>query len=128
MSAVSPSLAMMSAELRELRVRLREFDLSEVITLLGESDVLECIGVKRQLDYIQKIGFGPVGAERRFVRERVGELAVSFECDTQFDALERLLDMLHMNEEERLDARARAMDMRLEIMRRCIAIPGDDGC
>jgi hypothetical protein len=54
-----------------------------MVTVLGESDVLECIGIKRTLEYVQAIGFGPVGPDRRFCRERVAGLAYSFECDDE---------------------------------------------
>jgi hypothetical protein len=65
----------------QLRVILRAFDLSQVIAVLGKRDVLECIGVKRCLDYIQHVGFGPVGTDRGYCRARVGVLASSFGCE-----------------------------------------------
>jgi hypothetical protein len=68
-------------KLAHIRAVLREFDLSDIITILGESDLLEHIGIKRCLEYVQAIGFGPAGEDKRLCRERVAELAYSFECD-----------------------------------------------
>lgn len=58
-----------------------EFDLSDIITVLGESDVLEVIGIQRCLEFVQAVGLGPAGEDKRFCRERVAELAYCFTCD-----------------------------------------------
>jgi hypothetical protein len=71
-------------ELKMIHIRdmLRLFDLKDIITCLGESDVLDTIGVKRCLEFVQAVGFGPAGEDKRFCRKRVAELAYSFECDS----------------------------------------------
>jgi hypothetical protein len=74
---------LLNRKLDYIKGTLIKFDLSDIITVLGESDLLECIGVKRCLDYVQLVGFGPPGEDRRTCRERVAELAYSFECDEQ---------------------------------------------
>jgi hypothetical protein len=68
-------------KLAHIRATLRQFDLSDIITILGESDVLEVIGVERCLEFVQAVGFGPAGEDKRRCRERVAELAYAFECD-----------------------------------------------
>jgi hypothetical protein len=66
-----------------LKECLGHYDISQIIDVLGESDVLEVIGIKRCLEYVQAVGFGPVGHDKRFCRERVQELAVNFEYGSQ---------------------------------------------
>jgi hypothetical protein len=68
-------------KMAHIRSVLRTFDLTDIIACLGESDVLEVIGVKRCLEFVQTVGFGPAGEDKRFCRERVAELAYAFECD-----------------------------------------------
>jgi hypothetical protein len=69
-------------KMAHIRSVLRQFDLQDIITVLGESDVLDHIGVKRCLEFVQAVGFGPAGEDKRFCRERVATLAYSFECDS----------------------------------------------
>jgi hypothetical protein len=102
-------------EIQVLREQLRDWDLKDIITVLGEGDVLEVIGVERQLEYIQSVGFGSVGEGKRLVRERVAELAYSFKCD---DTLESLVDATHMSAEEQLDRRERAWNINRALGRR----------
>jgi hypothetical protein len=64
-----------------IRSVLLELDLGDIITVLGESDVLEHIGIRRCLEFVQAVGFGPAGKAKRLCRERVAELASSFEYD-----------------------------------------------
>lgn len=98
-------------EIQALREQLRDWNLIDIITVCGESDLLEVMGVERCLDYIQCIGFGPVGEDKRVVRERVAELAYAFDCDTPLETLESLVDATHMSAEEQLDRRERAQDI-----------------
>jgi hypothetical protein len=67
-----------------IRSALRYFDLGDIITVLGRGDILECIGIEECLNYIQGVGFNPVSQNknRQICRERVAELAYSFECDS----------------------------------------------
>lgn len=67
-------------ELEELRANLRNWDIRDIVTLLGESDVLEVIGVERCWEFIETVSLGPASAERAFVRKHVRFLAASLEC------------------------------------------------
>jgi hypothetical protein len=63
-----------------LRDFLRDYDHADVIAALGQSDLLEAMGVEDILAYIQAVAFGPPSASRRFVRERVRALGSSLGC------------------------------------------------
>lgn len=67
-------------ELEEMRANLRNWDIRDIITILGESDVLEVMGVKRCLEFVQAVGLGPASEDRRFVRRQVKFMASGYEC------------------------------------------------
>lgn len=67
-------------ELEEIRANLRNWNIRDIITLLGESDVLEAMGVERCWEFIETVSLGPASADRAWVRKQVKFLAASLEC------------------------------------------------
>lgn len=60
---------------------LRDYNHADIIEVLGESDLLEAIGVERQLAYCEAVALGPPAPDRQFVRARIAAIFTRMERD-----------------------------------------------
>jgi hypothetical protein len=63
-----------------LKERLMDYDIADIVTAVGTSDILEVIGAERCLEFVQAVAFGPASESRRLVRNRVRALSSGLEC------------------------------------------------